>query len=103
MGSECASPGGPASAPRARFEARTPTRNFREMENLTDRLMLISFDDSPLAILRRKKEALENAIRVLEEYQDLIGAAEPHSAIAADLTMTRTVELLLQRDLFSHD
>ena len=65
--------------------------------------MLLSFDDSPLAVLRRKKEALENTIRVLEEYQKLICAADSRAPLPADLGLAHTVELLLQRDLFPMD
>jgi len=70
------------------------------MENVA---MLLSFDDSPLAVLRRKKESLENAIRVLEEYQQFICAADPRGPLPADLDMAHTIELLLQRDLFPMD
>jgi hypothetical protein len=65
--------------------------------------MILSFDDSPLAVLRRKKDAIENAIRVLEEYQKLICAADPRGLLPADLGMDHTIELLLQRDLFPMD
>jgi hypothetical protein len=62
------------------------------------------FDDSSLlAVLRRKKEALENAIRILEEYQTLVGAHDSRPPLPAELDTARVVELLSQRDLFSRD
>ena len=66
--------------------------------------MSASLDDSSmLAILRRKKETIENVIRVLEEYQKLVGATDSRPPFPSELDSTRVVELLLQRDLFPRD
>ena len=60
-------------------------------------------DSSLLAVLRRKKETLENAIRILEEYQNLVGAHDSQTPLPSELNAARVVELLLQRDLFPRD
>jgi hypothetical protein len=63
-----------------------------------------SFDNSSLlTILRRKKETIENVIRVLEEYQKLVGATDSRPPFPSELNDARVVELLLQRDLFPRD
>jgi hypothetical protein len=70
------------------------------MENVN---MLLSFDNYPLAVLRRKKEALEKAIRVLEEYQEIIGAVDGRTAYPADAGVVSSIELLLEQDFFPAD
>ncbi len=60
-------------------------------------------DSSLLTILRRKKEIIENVIRVLEEYRKLVGTTDSRPPFPSELDASRVVELLLQRDLFPRD
>ncbi|HWE51642.1 MAG TPA: hypothetical protein VG273_17750 [Bryobacteraceae bacterium] len=57
-------------------------------------------DAARLTVLRRKVAILDDAIRVLVEYQNFVATSESRPALPAQLTETRVVELLTQRNLF---